>query len=128
LQNLIFGTHRQKVAERLAEWIRESLKITGVQPNHGWRHLFRELARGTAMKTELVDYMVGHESKSGTGARYGKRRIPVLADEMALFPKFKVPALKVAPTPHERTRRTRAQIAADDAAKATRRAARARAA
>jgi hypothetical protein len=37
---------------------------------------------------------------------------------MAVFPKFKVPALKVAPTPHERTRRTRAQIAADDAAKA----------
>ncbi len=35
----------------------------------------------------------GHESKSGTGARYGKRKVPVLARQMALFPRFKVPAL-----------------------------------
>ena len=32
----------QKVAERLGEWVRESLKVTDVQPNHGWRHLWRE--------------------------------------------------------------------------------------
>jgi hypothetical protein len=30
------------------------------------------------MKPELCDYMCGHESKSGTGARYGKRKVPVL--------------------------------------------------
>jgi integrase len=29
----------QKVGERLAEWVTKSLKVTGVQPNHGWRHL-----------------------------------------------------------------------------------------
>ena len=42
------GAHPQwqKVAERLAEWVTKSLKVTGVQPNHGWRHLFRELSRG----------------------------------------------------------------------------------
>lgn len=45
------------------------------------------------MKPELCDYMCGHESKSGTGARYGKRKVPVLARQMALFPRFKVPAL-----------------------------------
>jgi integrase len=26
----------QKVGERLAEWVTKSLKVTGVQPNHGW--------------------------------------------------------------------------------------------
>lgn len=118
----------QKVGERLAEWVTKSLKVTGVQPNHGWRHLWREIVRGTRMKPELCDYMCGHEGKSGTGARYGKRKVPVLAKEMALFPRFKVPALNRPPAPHQRVRRSSAQMAADDAAKATRRAARARAA
>jgi hypothetical protein len=83
----------QKVAERLAEWVHESLKVFDVQPNHGWRHLWREIVRATRMKPELCDYMCGHEGKSGTGARYGKRQVPVLARQMALFPKFKVSAL-----------------------------------
>lgn len=118
----------QKVAERLGEWVRESLKVTEVQPNHGWRHLWREIVRGTRMKPELCDYMCGHESKSGTGARYGKRKVPVLATEMALFPRFKVPALTRRPKPHKRIRRTRAEIAAHGVAKAARRAARTKAA
>lgn len=118
----------QKVGERLAEWVTKSLKVTGVQPNHGWRHLWREIVRGTRIKPELCDYMCGHEGKSGTGARYGKRKVPVLAKQMALFPRFKVPALNRPPAPHQRVRRSSAQMAADDAARAARRAARARAA
>jgi hypothetical protein len=49
----------QKVAERLGEWVHGSLKLTDVQPNHGWRHLWREIVRGTKMKPELCDYMCG---------------------------------------------------------------------
>jgi integrase len=118
----------QKVGERLGEWVHESLKVDDVQPNHGWRHLWREIVRGTKMKPELCDYMCGHEGKSGTSARYGKRKVPVLAKEMALFPRFKVPALNRSPTPHKRLRRTRAQITADEAIKAARKAAGRRAA
>ena len=101
----------QKVAGRLGEWVHKSLKVTDVQPNHGWRLLWREIVRGTRMKPELCDYMCGHEGKSGTGARYGKRKVPVLAKEMSLFPRFKVSALNRPPAPHKRTRRTPAQIA-----------------
>jgi hypothetical protein len=54
----------QKVGERLAEWVRVSLKVTGVQPNHGWRHLWREIVRGTRMKPELCDYMCGQGRQS----------------------------------------------------------------
>jgi hypothetical protein len=97
--------------------------VIGVQPNHGWRHLWREIVRGTRMKPELCDYMCGHESKSGTGARYGKRKVPVLVKEMVLFPRFKVPALNRPPAPHKRVRLTRAQIVADKAAKIARQAA-----
>jgi len=39
------------------------LKVSGVQPNHGWRHLWREIVRGTRMKPELCDYMCGHEGE-----------------------------------------------------------------
>ena len=85
----------------------------------------REIVRGTRMKLELCDYC-GHESKSGTGARYGKRKVPVLARQMALFPRFKVPALNKPRAPHKRVRRTRAQIAADTATRAARRQARER--
>lgn len=114
-----------KVGERLGEWIRISLRITGVQPNHGWRHLFRELARGTEMKEEAVNYIVGHESKSGTGARYGKRKIAMLAAEMKKFPCFDVPALNEPAAPHKRVRRTNAEVAAAKADKAARKDARA---
>jgi hypothetical protein len=80
------------------------------------------------MKPELCDYMCGHEGKSGMSARYGKRRVPVLAKQMSMFPRFKVPALSRPSAPHKRARRTRAQIAADEAARATGKAARTRAA
>jgi integrase len=118
----------QKVAERLGEWVRESLKVTEVQPNHGWRHLWREIVRGTRMKPELCDYMCGHESKSGTGARYGKRKVPVLAKEMSLLPRFNVPALSRRAVPHKRSRRTLAELTAGEAAKTAHRSARERAA
>jgi len=35
----------QKVAERLGDWVRDSLHVVGVAPNHGWRHLFKAVAR-----------------------------------------------------------------------------------
>jgi hypothetical protein len=62
--------------------------------------------------------MVGHESKGGSGARYGKRNVPDLAANTKLLPRFKVPALNQPPAPHRRLRRTAAQIAADEAVKA----------
>lgn len=67
--------------------------------------------------------MCGHESKSGIGARYGKRKVPVLAKELTLFPGFKVPALNRPPAPLKRTRRSPQQITADNAERAARRAA-----
>jgi len=117
-----------KVAERLGEWVHVSLKVVDVQPNHGWRHLWRELVRGTKMKPELCDYMCGHEGKSGTSSRYGKRQVPDLAKQMAMFPKFKVPALNRPALPHKRIRRTPSQIATDTATKLERRVRRRKAA
>jgi len=77
----------------------------------------------THAELSVVGYMCGHESKSGTGARYGKRKVPVLAKEIALFPRFKVPALNRPPAPLKRTRRSPQQIAADKDDRAARRTA-----
>jgi hypothetical protein len=32
------------------------LNVTDIQPINGWRHLWREIVRGTKMKPELWDY------------------------------------------------------------------------
>jgi hypothetical protein len=49
-----------------------------------------------------------------------KRKVPVLAKEMSLFARFKVPALGRSPAPHKRMRPAAAEIIADDAAKLVR--------
>jgi hypothetical protein len=57
------------------------------------------------------------------------RSVPVIDKNVGnLFPRFKVPALSRPAGPHKRVRRTKAQIAADEAAKPARRVERARAA
>lgn len=72
------------------------------------------------MRPELCDYMCGHESKSGTGARYGKRKVPVLAKEMQLFPRFRVPALTGPSAPYVRKRCKKPQTPIDGATKIVR--------
>ena len=61
-----------------------TLEIYDEQPNHGWRHLWREIARGTKMKPELCDYMCGHEGKSGTSADMANNRCPPSSDRSRL--------------------------------------------
>jgi hypothetical protein len=66
--------------------------------------------------------------KSGTGSQYGKWQVPALAKQMAMFPRFKVPALNRPALPQKRIRRNAAQISTDAAAKVERRARRTKAA
>jgi hypothetical protein len=117
-------SHRQKHNSRCVNAEAELEEVLGAFYPWcaGWAAELEELVAAW-MKPELCDYMCGHESKSGNGARYGKRKVPDLANEMVLFLRFKVPALNRPPAPHKRRRRTRAQIAADEAAKVGRRAA-----
>jgi hypothetical protein len=80
-----------------------------------------------------------HEDEAGTlrlhvrGQERHRRpirqaQVPLFAKEISLFPRFKIPALNRPPAPHKRNQRTRAQILAEEPAKATRRVARAKAA
>jgi integrase len=80
----------KKVGERLAEWVRE-LGVTDplVQPNHGWRHLFKTIGRTHGMEAEARDGFTGHASRT-EGENYGEREIPYLARELEKFPRFEV--------------------------------------
>lgn len=78
----------KKTGERLARWVRElGIVDKELQPNHGWRHRFKTLARRALMKDEVRDYLQGHVP--GTeGAKYGDFPPPLLYHEICKIPYF----------------------------------------
>jgi integrase len=88
--------HYQKVAERLAEWVRVDLKITGVQPNHGWRHRFSSLARAVDMHVDIQNIIQGHVGKK-TAGDYGDAWVEVAKREISKIPAYKITADKRTP-------------------------------
>jgi hypothetical protein len=113
----------EKVGERLGEWVREVLKITGVKPNHAWRHRFKSVSREVGMHPEVEKFITGHGGSDDAGKvekvslRYGDKWVKTLAKNIELYPRYKIAALRKPPAPLKRIRRTRAQIAADEAAR-----------
>lgn len=85
--------YRKKAGERLRDWVRNEVGITdpNVQPNHGWRHTFKELSYG-AMEERMADGVQGHSSGS-VGRRYGARggRLTAKAEAIARIPRFCIP-------------------------------------
>jgi integrase len=89
--------HVKKVGEKLAKWVREEVGITDpqVQPNHGWRHMFKTVARRVAMDADARDIIQGHALKT-EGGKYGRFEIEALATEIEKLPRFDVPGLPTA--------------------------------
>jgi hypothetical protein len=73
------------MGERLAKWVR-SLGIEGVQPNHGWRHRFKTVARSVRMDPEARDAIQGHAPKT-EGQAYGEWPLRALKDELEKLPR-----------------------------------------
>lgn len=120
-----------KVAERIGKWVRESVRVTGVKPNHGWRHRFRAVARHVEMHPEIVGFILGHggtdddEEIQKVAMQYGDPWVKTLSKNIEKYSRYEIAALNEVPAPHKRVRRKRAEIAIADAAKAARKAARA---
>jgi hypothetical protein len=114
----------KKVGERIAEWVRGH-GIEKVVPNHGWRHRFKSVARHVKMDREVEGFITGHRPKGGASSDYGDRWVETMAKEIEKYPAYRIAALNKRPAPHKRVRRTSAQIVADEAAKAARKASRA---
>lgn len=84
------NAHYRKVGERLAAWVREiGVDDPNVQPNHGWRHLYKTLARRAGMEPEIRDAIQGHAPRS-VGETYGEWPVDVLARAVRLLPRFSV--------------------------------------
>lgn len=79
----------QKTGERIAEFVR-SLGVTGVQPNHGWRHRFKNVARKVGMHPEVRDAIQGHVPRT-EGEKYGGT-VPIEAkwQEILRLPRYDV--------------------------------------
>lgn len=116
----------KKTAERVADWVR-GLGIKNVQPNHGWRHLFKSVARHVSMNSEVEGFIVGHRPKdANAGHDYGDRWVATMSAEVEKYPRFDIAALKAPPAPHKRRRRTNFDVAVAKAANQERKAGRAR--
>jgi integrase len=72
----------------LAAWVRDlGVDDPNVQPNHGWRHLFKTLARRVGLAPEIRDAIQGHAPRSVAEA-YGDWPIETLAQAIERFPRF----------------------------------------
>jgi integrase len=85
-------------AADLRTWVREAAKITDprVQPNHAWRHTFKNIADSVEIAPKYADMICGHELRT-EGEKYSDRLAPVLAREMKKYPRFEVLKLTALP-------------------------------
>jgi integrase len=71
--------------ENLQSWIRKDLRLTREElaPNHGWRHLFEDLALVAGMQESAKRYITGRVTGHSSEG-YGKSdaMLPALASEM----------------------------------------------
>jgi integrase len=79
----------QKIrAADLAKWVR-SLGVTAPQPNHGWRHRFKTVARSVGMAEDVADRIQGHTPRH-EGGKYGSIPLPVLSAAIETLPRYEV--------------------------------------
>jgi integrase len=79
-----------QVRQRLAKWIADlGVKVPGLQPNHAWRHTFKQIADRAGITERTSDSITGHAHRT-VGAGYGE---PTLEDKevaMKKFPTYKL--------------------------------------
>jgi integrase len=87
------GTHGKKpryaqARQRLAAWVR-ALGITDkeLQPNHAWRHTFKQIADHAGISERMSNYITGHAQRN-EGAKYGPPTLPHMANAMEKFPRY----------------------------------------
>lgn len=115
-----------KVAERVGEWVHRLGIPIGIKPNHGWRHVFKSMARHVGMDREVEGFITGHRPKdAGSGNDYGDRWVQTMSAEIEKYPRYEIAAMNQKLVPHKRRRRTDFDVAVAKAAKEERKAARA---
>lgn len=72
----------------LAKWVR-TLGVTAPQPNHGWRHRFKTVARATGIPENVAESIQGH-APSNAGGKYGFVPLAILREAIELIPRHNI--------------------------------------
>jgi integrase len=79
-----------KARERLAEWVRGlGISDPDVQPNHGWRHSFKQIGHRNGITERILDAIVGH-TPLNVGRGYGTPTLSDMAAALKKFPRYEV--------------------------------------
>jgi integrase len=65
------------------------IKDPELQPNHAWRHTFKQIADRAEITERMSNYITGHAHKS-EGAKYGAPTLDDMAQAMKKFPRYDV--------------------------------------
>ncbi|MBU1313958.1 MAG: phage integrase N-terminal SAM-like domain-containing protein [Alphaproteobacteria bacterium] len=76
------------VTGKVSDWVRKVAKVRDprVQPNHGWRHRFKTIARDVDIPQRYMDALQGHEDGSAS-ADYGDNTVNALYREIQKLPR-----------------------------------------
>ena len=58
-----------------------------VQPNHGWRHLFKTRCRAAQIESDVADAIQRLAART-QGQAYGEWEVPTLAKAIEKFPRY----------------------------------------
>jgi integrase len=96
-----------RMGQKLAKWVRGlGVDDPNVDPNHGWRHLFKTRGRAAGIASDKLDALQGHAAGS-VGAEYGSYPARVLMQEIVKLPRFDVTP---APSTDRRRREVRSVV------------------
>ena len=79
-----------KAREHVAAWVR-SLGVDDpeLQPNHAWRHTFKQVAHRHGISEHISDCITGH-SPATVGRGYGAPTLGDMAAALKRFPRYEV--------------------------------------
>jgi integrase len=74
--------------QRLAAWVRAlGISVRELQPNHAWRHTFKQIADHVEISERMSNYITGHAQRN-EGAKYGPPILAHMAKAMEKFPRY----------------------------------------
>ena len=79
-----------KMRERIGNWVREiGVTDKGIQPNHAWRHTFKQIADRAVISEKISDVITGHAPAS-VARSYGAPTVGDMAEALKKFPRYEI--------------------------------------
>jgi integrase len=79
-----------KMRERIGNWVREiGVTDKGIQPNHAWRHTFKQIADRAGISEKVSDAITGHAPAS-VARSYGTPTVGDMAEALKKIPRYEV--------------------------------------